>query len=180
VGAHTRAREELIALNPEKELIHLRLEADRFALYVNSVLEKNYNANFRRQTPKIVERIRLLNLLTICEQRKISVAYALRILIPFWRSKIGLRENQVPKVQTLVGKVSCQVLDESIARDFPNGENVREWKDKEQERQILEKLEKPRTVEEHLRTMKDRQKKLTEARAERRHRIRNYRDNPWL
>jgi hypothetical protein len=92
--------------------------------------------------PSQLDCCRLVRLKIWSERYSVSIAYILSVLLPFhWhnipksiRSKAKNSKGLGVRISTLVGNASLSHLKEKLKEDFPEGENVSQFKESEKDR----------------------------------------------
>jgi hypothetical protein len=81
-------------------------------------------------TLKPIDEYRLLTLAVWAEKYKVSLEFVVATLVTFWSRivRAKARGGIGVKVWTLVGRKSLKVLQEEILKQYPQGENVDEWR----------------------------------------------------
>lgn len=136
------------------------------------------------------DEIRCLRLEQWEQKHCVSLRWILRTLVPLWKKKFARFAPGAfgVKIPTLVGSKSEDILKGKIAELYPDGENVRQWKSAQQQKQWSlyrqgigrkENWEHPlRAAREYQQRMK--RERLARMEFARRARLRPYRGNPWL
>lgn len=139
------------------------------------------------------DRYRLLTLKAWSWHYKIPLLEVIQVLISYWDTRTkgwyrrGVRKTIGVRVPTLTGTVSSTVLEEYVARTYPNGENVSAWKE-ERRRELLYLDDIPEPLPSHPDLLvKEYRSQVERARDKRekskkegsRYIRRVYRDNPW-
>jgi hypothetical protein len=156
---------------------------------VENQLKKEFGVGWFRL--KQEDEIRLLRLEGWEEKYKVPVEWILRQLVPFWREKYSKYSKKVGlgvTVATLTGKKSEEILQQRIAEEFPDGENIARWKVREQQRQWEIVSDRSNGREDWMEPGKTLKKYRTRMERERQERQtwatktkkRRYRNNPWI
>lgn len=113
---------------------------DQIRFEVDAIVRKEFEAQIFAL--KSDDAIRLLKLRVWSERYKVSVHYIVCRLIPYYRKMAhNFRRRPDSKgigvtIAVLTGKAAEEKLREFIAKDFPDGENVADWKESERARCI--------------------------------------------
>jgi len=135
------------------------------------------------------DEIRCLRLEQWEEKYRVPLWWILQTLVPIWRRKFAKYSLGAfgVKIPTLVGAKSEEIIRSEIKTQFPDGENVRQWKAREQQKQwsryregvgLREDWSHPLTAakEYQQRMLRERKARVKFERTARR---RLYRGNPW-
>ena len=153
---------------------------------VEHVLRRNHNVKWFRL--KKEDEIRLLRLKQWEEKYRVSISYILGKLIPFWTQKYAKYSKAVfgTTISTLVGSVSEKVLQEAVAKDYPDGENEKRWKAMTQQRQWARIWDGPRKEnwQDPIQAVREYRNRMKLERADRKSWARKlarrkYQGNPW-
>jgi hypothetical protein len=134
----------------KRELKQLDSTVRSYLQYTEEVLGSMRNETVKLWLTKN-DQYSLLTLKVWEDKYKVSLKFILIILLPFWETFVQRRSKKMKRaglnvrVSTLIGKKSEQILQESIKKLYPNGENIQMWLAEERERIIqnqLHKLEK--------------------------------------
>lgn len=103
---------------------------------IDGLLRKQFNKQLFY--PKQDDQYRLLKLKVWSERHKVSIGYILSVLIPHFE-KIAYKHSRRPRervskgigttIPILTGPTAENFLIEQIAKDFPDGENVIDWRE---------------------------------------------------
>lgn len=156
---------------------------------VETQLKKEFGVGWFRLRQE--DEIRLLKLEGWEEKYKVSVEWILRQLVPFWRDKYSKYSKKVGlgvTVATLTGKKSEEILQQRIAEEFPDKENLARWKATAQQRQwdiVWDGAKRKEDWLEPGKTIRKYRNRMERERQERKEwaeqtRKRHYRNNPWL
>lgn len=136
------------------------------------------------------DEVRCLRLAQWEETYRVSLEFILKTLVPVWKQKFARYSMGAfgVKIATLVGQKSEEILKGKIFELYPDGENIRQWKANEQQRQwnlyregikSRENWENPGQAakEYQQRMIRERNaRKVFESKAKKR----PYRNNPWI
>ena len=164
----------------ENQLKELLIESDEFFKQFQKALLEELGIDY--YGPRRFQRIQLLNFKVLCESFHVSLKYALKKIYPYWAKQKFVRNNLVPNA-CLSGNISREILAQAVKRDFPNKENINEWKQKQQQKFLLTgkrpHATMPDSIAEYLKAVKQSSRELAKAKASSSNKIRNYRNNPW-
>jgi len=165
--------------------------AFNFWIECDREVKKQTGRTSYRHIPTVGDQLRLLNWKCWIEKYHVSLSFVVETLVPYWTKKIMERTRRPyktgygwgVKISTLTGPVSEDILKNRIIREFPDGENDTDWKNKQRlsrTQKQIKKLKGEDYVSSYMRAMTVRQRitesGLTSGRFTRRH----YRGNPWL
>lgn len=102
---------------------------------VEACAKQEFRCSYYRLKP--ADEVRLLRLAQLEEKYKVPASWILKVLVPIWQ---GVRKTRGGSglgitISTLVGKKSEEILKQQIESTFPDGENYRRARSREQERQ---------------------------------------------
>jgi len=173
----------------EKVEAVLQMRMLRVTAIVEEVLKRDLGVSWFK--PSLEDQLRLLVLTGWEEKFKISIAWMLKQLVPFWRGRFARYQKGSGlgfRIATLVGKKSEQMLQQRIAEQFPDREHLTRWRTKEQARQWslawdrepkVENWEHPHEVILQYQRGMNRERRERKSWVRRRKR-RRYRNNPWI
>lgn len=160
----------------------------RMAGRVETIVKEEFGVKYWQLKPE--DEIRCLRLEQWEEKYKVSLRFILRTLVPIWKQKFARYTKGAfgVKIPTLVGSKSEEILKGKILELYPDGENVRQWKAVEQQRQWAQYREGIKQVENWelpMKAVQDYQHRMERERElrkefEKRARLRPYRNNPWI
>jgi hypothetical protein len=165
----------------------LRKRVRQVASRVEKIVKAQFGLSWWRLTAE--DEIRCLRLVQWEEKYRVPLEGILNLLVPIWKKKFsryGARGLGV-KIPTLVGNKSEEILKAKVLEQWPDGQNIAQWKALEQEWQWLLYKGSTRTKEdwEHpLQAAQEYQKRMRRERERRKQfsRVacqRRYRGNPW-
>lgn len=103
---------------------------------IDTLLKKQFNKQL--YFPKADDQYRLLTLKVWSEKYKVSIAYILSVLLPYFE-KLSHKHSMRPRLKTsrglgvsipvLVGNAAEEKLLEYISKDYPDGEHLLAWKE---------------------------------------------------
>lgn len=178
----------------KKELKAMRHKAFRVRAVLTTIARKKWNVGFLNLHP--ADELRLITFWVWSQRYKVPLSYVMETVIGWWKQVTSKRKGRKAalgvRVVTLTTKKSEAILQECILRDFPNNENVAEWRLHKQEK-LLGLLDEPRglarafvdlrypdkTVRSYKRKVDRRRYKLMKANAAQWRRRRAWRGNPW-
>lgn len=174
------------------ELRALRVRALENKVLVNGLLrEHGIGGVLRFMSRNTV--YRMLKLETWSRKYKVSIAYILRVLIPVWKAVAERKQRKFKLIPAqLTGHKSEEILKQRIEEDYPDRQNVRDWKWSERERALVLERDfaevEERTVPllslDHVKRYQKRilrkRRALDEAVSAKGRKRRTYRGNPWL
>ena len=163
-------------------------KAGQVASRVERIVKRQHGVTWFKPTAE--DRLRLLRLAQWEEKYKVPLEWILGLLIPIWREKFSKyrKTNGLGvTIPTLVGATSEAILVREIKKEWPDGQNIAQWRAKEQELQWAAYRAGIRNREdwEHpIQAARDYQQRMMREREKRKQfqRIacrRPYRDNPW-
>lgn len=168
------------------EVIEKRVR--RMAGRVEVLVKQEFGLRWWKLKPE--DEIRCLRLEQWEQKYRVSLKWIILTLVPIWKKKFARYASGAfgVKIATLVGDKSEEILRCKILELFPDGENIRQWKAGEQQRQWSRYREGIRQRENweypsqavtdyQQRMMREREaRKSFEKKAQRR----EYRNNPWI
>jgi len=164
-----------------------RRAAFEFFWKFNAEVKKQSKRSFF-QAPKPQQLMRLYTLKGWMDKYKVSLTYIVRTLVMYWQEKFSHKITKKKfgigvSIPTLVGSMSEKILQDRIAKDFPNGENVIAWKSEQQllrTRRAIREISGDDFMQDYERIMRVRQTRLTNNLSSGKYTRRHYRDNPWI
>lgn len=160
----------------------------RIAGRVEEIVKEEFGVKYWQL--KKEDEIRCLRLEQWEEKYKVSLEFILRTLVPIWKRKFARYSTGGfgVKIPTLVGQKSEDILKGKILELFPDGENVRQWKAVEQQKQWAQYREGVRQKENWelpMRAVQEYQHRMEREREarkefEKKAWLRPYRGNPWI
>lgn len=179
----------------------LRLELFRWTWQFSDILEKTCHKKLY-QTPTRMDQLRLLNIKAWSIKYMVPVEFIVKTLVDYWSSRVEKRTRKKSlsigcKIPTFVGKVSEQVLKDTITKTFRNNEHIEEWKSKNQELYLMmlkaenydeyeEKKKEKKSlsikhlVEDYGNMIDDERKEIEKLISSGVLTRRRYRNNPWI
>lgn len=167
---------------------------------VNFLLEDNFGREIFRLTG--LDTLRLLTLKAWQIKYKVSLEYILQTIVPFYLATIAKKFSTNPnslgfKVSTLCGKKAEKLLQDAIAKDFGDGDNLSLWQwERKQEifhsrttdeefgeakiKTIIDYPKVSRYVKAYRRRVSGKQKDFEKELLNPANTKRQYRDNPWV
>ncbi len=160
----------------------------RLANRLEVIAKRDFQLNFWRL--KDEDEIRALRLEQWEEKYMVPLDWILAQLVPIWKQKFSRYQSGGlgVKMATLVGAKSEEILKAKIAEEFPDGENIEQWKSKYQQQQwdlCLQDVKMKEDWTTPAKAVKEYQQRVQRLRRNREafQRIakrRRYRNNPWL
>lgn len=163
---------------------------------VDRILRQSFSKQL--YNPKHEDQVRLLKLRMWEQKYRVSLKYILDTLVPHYE-KLGKRKTGRANskglgttIAILTGPAAEEYLCERIAKDFPDNENVIDWKEKERQRclALLDKEEligRPRkilsypTLSEYMKVYRKKVEKARRSTSKRETKLAKqpWRNNPW-
>lgn len=160
----------------------------RMAGRVEETVKREFGLKWWRLTQE--DEIRCLRFEQWEEKYRVSLTWILKTLVPIWRQKFARYSMGAfgVKIPTLVGQKSEEILKEKIKQLYPDGENLRQWKATEQQRQWSQYRQGVRVTENWelpMHAIREYQQRMVRERRDRNEfekqaRLRPYRGNPWI
>jgi hypothetical protein len=160
----------------------------RIAGRVEAFVKKEFSV--RWWNLKQEDEIRCLRLEQWEDRYKVSLRFILTSIVPIWKRKFARYAAGAfgVKIPTLVGEKSEEILKGKIEELFPDGENIRQWKATQQQRQwalFREGIRQKENWEEPGQAVRDYQQRMEREREarkkfEKKAKLRPYRGNPWI
>lgn len=166
----------------------LEIRARQTAGRLERLVKKEFGVRWWQLSKE--DELRCLRLVQWEEKYRVPLEAILKLLVPIWKkkfSRFGSRGLGV-KIPTLVGAKSEAILKQTIAELYPDGENIRQWQAREQQRQwgihqdgIRNKENWSISIAHAVRDYRRRLERERERRKdfEQRAQLRPYRGNPW-
>jgi hypothetical protein len=166
--------------------------AFRFFWKFNDVLKKETGREYLK-APKIDEQYRLLTFRYWISKHKVSLEFIVQHVVKYWIKKYERpRKSRIKigvgvRLATLTGMVSEQILLKNINAEFPNEENVLDWRQQQRNKQIpieisnISRGENPEDFVKNYLARVERKQRTADWDVDKKKRFkRNYRDNPYL
>jgi hypothetical protein len=119
----------------KQEKARTKLKVSKIRAIVDEVLQEDFGRRLYRLSKD--DEHRLLTLYTWRDRYKVSIKWMLKILIKIWTKKFArfkINSSLGCRVATLVGKKSEEIIREEIYKEFSHGENLKNWKQSEQDK----------------------------------------------
>src|ERR1035437_3240016 len=167
-----------------------------YKVWVGVLREENKTDFVLRLKP--TDRNRLGILQVWAERHKVTLGYVVKTLLAYWRSRPFMLRKKKKKgllgvtVASLTSPKSEVILEQAILRDFPDGENVSEYRQRERlhllgldgqrgrAKNLISETAPSESCIIYAERIEHRQMKLDNAVASESRRRRTWRGNPWL
>lgn len=130
---------------------------------------------------RLEDQIRLLNLRVPMLRHHITLIEVVEMLGRFYPPRVTGGYNLGWRISIVTGPTAIRRIDEEVARQYPNGENIQAWRSQEKQKQmrILDTASDntPDSVQEYLEQIS--QTRKSENILQKRLSRRRYRNNPW-
>jgi hypothetical protein len=180
----------------KQELREMRKTSRQVYKVVVRVLREEIKTDFVLRL-KPTDRIRLDILQVWAERHHVTLDYTIRTVLAFWRSRPFMRKKKKKgllgvTVASLTSPKSEVILEQAILRDFPDGQNVSEFRQRARlhllgldglrgrARSLINEKTPDESCIMYASRIERRQTKLSNAEASESRRRRKWRGNPWL